>query len=61
MSINTLVLTSIKVILDRTLKDYGHLLGSSINYFLPLSQGTPLYMSPELVEERPYDHNADLW
>ncbi|XP_028395841.1 serine/threonine-protein kinase 36-like [Dendronephthya gigantea] len=35
MSINTLVLTSIK--------------------------GTPLYMSPELVEERPYDHNADLW
>ncbi|XP_029463799.1 serine/threonine-protein kinase 36 [Rhinatrema bivittatum] len=35
MSINTLVLTSIK--------------------------GTPLYMSPELVEERPYDHTADLW
>ena len=35
MSINTLVLTSIK--------------------------GTPLYMSPEIVEERPYDHNADLW
>nr|CAB3266653.1 serine/threonine-protein kinase 36-like [Phallusia mammillata] len=35
MSMNTLVLTSIK--------------------------GTPLYMSPELVEERPYDHNADLW
>nr|XP_009859511.1 serine/threonine-protein kinase 36-like [Ciona intestinalis] len=35
MSMNTLVLTSIK--------------------------GTPLYMSPELVEEKPYDHNADLW
>lgn len=35
MSINTLVLTSIK--------------------------GTPLYMSPELVEEKPYDHTADLW
>lgn len=35
MSVNTLVLTSIK--------------------------GTPLYMSPELVEEKPYDHNADLW
>ena len=35
MSMNTLVLTSIK--------------------------GTPLYMSPELVEERPYDHTADLW
>ncbi|XP_064425478.1 serine/threonine-protein kinase 36 [Latimeria chalumnae] len=35
MSINTLVLTSIK--------------------------GTPLYMSPELVEEKPYDHTSDLW
>ncbi|XP_071499914.1 serine/threonine-protein kinase 36-like [Diadema antillarum] len=35
MSINTLVLTSIK--------------------------GTPLYMAPELVEEKPYDHTADLW
>uniref|UniRef100_A0A8C0JB37 Serine/threonine-protein kinase 36 n=1 Tax=Chelonoidis abingdonii TaxID=106734 RepID=A0A8C0JB37_CHEAB len=35
MSINTMVLTSIK--------------------------GTPLYMAPELVQERPYDHTADLW
>jgi serine/threonine protein kinase len=26
-----------------------------------LCQGTPLYMAPELVKERPYDHNADLW
>lgn len=24
-------------------------------------KGTPLYMSPELVEEKPYDHSADLW
>uniref|UniRef100_A0A0X3PRP8 non-specific serine/threonine protein kinase n=1 Tax=Schistocephalus solidus TaxID=70667 RepID=A0A0X3PRP8_SCHSO len=24
-------------------------------------KGTPLYMSPEIVEERPYDHTADLW
>ena len=31
-----------------------------IAYF-SYNQGTPLYMSPELVEERPYDHNADLW
>ena len=24
-------------------------------------KGTPLYMAPELIEERPYDHSADLW
>ena len=24
-------------------------------------QGTPLYMAPEIVEEQPYDHTADLW
>ena len=24
-------------------------------------KGTPLYMSPELVQERPYDHTVDLW
>ena len=24
-------------------------------------KGTPLYMSPELVQELPYDHRADLW
>lgn len=24
-------------------------------------KGTPLYMSPELVQECPYDHKADLW
>jgi len=24
-------------------------------------KGTPLYMAPELIEEKPYDHNADLW
>ncbi|XP_023248255.1 serine/threonine-protein kinase fused [Copidosoma floridanum] len=24
-------------------------------------KGTPLYMAPELIEEYPYDHNADLW
>ena len=23
--------------------------------------GTPLYMSPELVQERPYDYTSDLW
>ncbi|CAF3899378.1 unnamed protein product, partial [Rotaria magnacalcarata] len=24
-------------------------------------KGTPLYMCPELVDEKPYDHSADLW
>ena len=24
-------------------------------------KGTPLYMAPELIEEKPYDHTADLW
>ena len=24
-------------------------------------KGTPLYMSPELVQEKPYDHTSDLW
>ena len=50
LGLNTFVLTSIKV---RTIWD------------LPLKvcpqQGTPLYMAPELIEEKPYDHTADLW
>jgi len=24
-------------------------------------KGTPLYMAPELMNESPYDYNADLW
>ena len=24
-------------------------------------KGTPLYMAPELLQEQPYDHTADLW
>src|SRR3989338_6601758 len=24
-------------------------------------KGTPLYMAPELVQEQPYNHTADLW
>ena len=26
-----------------------------------LLPGTPLYMAPELVQEQPYNHAADLW
>ena len=24
-------------------------------------KGTPLYMAPEMIEEKPYDHSSDLW
>uniref|UniRef100_A0A0N7Z9R7 non-specific serine/threonine protein kinase n=1 Tax=Scylla olivacea TaxID=85551 RepID=A0A0N7Z9R7_SCYOL len=30
-------------------------------YVLTSVKGTPLYMAPELIEEKLYDHNADLW
>ncbi|KAK7488222.1 hypothetical protein BaRGS_00020529 [Batillaria attramentaria] len=41
-------------ILHRDMKPQNILLGKG-------GTGTPLYMSPELVEEKPYDHTADLW
>ncbi|XP_028323009.1 serine/threonine-protein kinase 36 [Gouania willdenowi] len=34
---------------------------SDVTMVLTSIKGTPLYMSPELVEEKPYDHTADLW
>ena len=34
---------------------------SSQTIVLTSIKGTPLYMSPELVQEKPYDHTADLW
>ncbi|PSN39585.1 hypothetical protein C0J52_18754 [Blattella germanica] len=34
---------------------------SSGTHVLTSIKGTPLYMAPELIEEKPYDHNADLW
>ncbi|XP_030602457.1 serine/threonine-protein kinase 36 [Archocentrus centrarchus] len=42
--------------------DFGFARAMSV-YTLVLTsiKGTPLYMSPELVEEKPYDHTADLW
>ncbi|KAH0552280.1 serine/threonine-protein kinase fused [Cotesia glomerata] len=34
---------------------------STRTHVLTSIKGTPLYMAPELIEEYPYDHNADLW
>ncbi|KDD75459.1 protein kinase, partial [Helicosporidium sp. ATCC 50920] len=34
---------------------------SSATLVVTSIKGTPLYMAPELVLERPYDHRADLW
>jgi serine/threonine protein kinase len=42
--------------------DFGFARAMSVETMVLTSiKGTPLYMSPELVEDRPYDHNSDLW
>lgn len=42
--------------------DFGFARTMSSNTIVLTSiKGTPLYMSPELVQEKPYDHTADLW
>ncbi|KAL2094970.1 hypothetical protein ACEWY4_009689 [Coilia grayii] len=42
--------------------DFGFARTMSVSTLVLTSiKGTPLYMSPELVEEKPYDHTADLW
>ncbi|XP_063857418.1 serine/threonine-protein kinase 36-like [Scylla paramamosain] len=42
--------------------DFGSSRKMCINtYVLTSVKGTPLYMALELIEEKPYDHNADLW
>ena len=51
LGLNTFVLTSIKV--ETLLELYQRPIADT--------QGTPLYMAPELIEEKPYDHTADLW
>ena len=56
MSMETLVLTSIKVH-----NYYYYSLRLYVSTLLLNSQGTPLYMCPEIVQEKPYDHNSDLW
>ncbi|XP_045619786.1 serine/threonine-protein kinase fused [Procambarus clarkii] len=47
---------------EAKLCDFGFSRKMGINtYVLTSVKGTPLYMAPELIEEQPYDHNADLW
>ncbi|XP_066433234.1 serine/threonine-protein kinase 36 isoform X2 [Eleutherodactylus coqui] len=49
---------------DETVKlcDFGFARELSLDTLMVRSiKGTPLYMSPELVLERPYDHRSDLW
>ncbi|XP_033833711.1 serine/threonine-protein kinase 36 [Periophthalmus magnuspinnatus] len=42
--------------------DFGFARAMSVSTLVLTSiKGTPLYMSPELVGEMPYDHTADLW
>lgn len=42
--------------------DFGFARAMSVRTLVLTSiKGTPLYMSPELVQEQPYDHRADLW
>eukprot|EP01083_Nonionella_stella_P000595 1681_1 len=42
--------------------DFGFARSMSYNTVVLHSiKGTPLYMSPELVQERPYNHTSDLW
>ncbi|KAL3311673.1 Serine/threonine-protein kinase 36 [Cichlidogyrus casuarinus] len=42
--------------------DFGFAKSSNLDTFVLTSiKGTPLYMSPEIVQQRPYDHTADLW
>lgn len=42
--------------------DFGFARNLSMNtHVLTSIKGTPLYMAPELIEEKPYDHAADIW
>ncbi|CAD2219527.1 fused [Angomonas deanei] len=44
------------------LADFGFARSMSYNTMVLTSiKGTPLYMAPELVQEQPYNHSADLW
>ena len=44
------------------LADFGFARNLTMNTMVCTSiKGTPLYMAPELIEEKPYDHKAELW
>jgi len=59
-------LKSMNILLDLQLNaklcDFGFARNLGLNTFVLTSiKGTPLYMAPELIEEKPYDHTADIW
>ncbi|XP_055524354.1 serine/threonine-protein kinase fused [Wyeomyia smithii] len=54
------------ILLDNTKKaklcDFGFARNMTMGtHVLTSIKGTPLYMAPELLEAKPYDHHADLW
>jgi serine/threonine protein kinase len=59
LGINTFVLTSIKASTFTSIVPTFSCRIRKAHFFL--LQGTPLYMAPELIEEKPYDQNADIW
>ena len=55
---------NILIVADGTVKlcDFGFARAMSSSTFVLTSiKGTPLYMAPELVQEKPYTHTVDLW
>lgn len=54
------------ILLDKNLTaklcDFGLARNMTLGtHVLTSIKGTPLYMAPELLEAKPYDHQADLW
>ncbi|XP_055587389.1 serine/threonine-protein kinase fused [Uranotaenia lowii] len=54
------------ILMDRNktakLCDFGFARNMTMGtHVLTSIKGTPLYMAPELMEAKPYDHHADLW